>query len=128
VWEVVDFKSGGRHEDPALRVQLEAYAVAVHEAGFPDAPRRTRVTFAHLGGGVLEEVTEEADPAWRAAARRHLASLLAAAASGERSPSPSPACRGCDFTRFCPAGAAWLAANGGSGPRPPGPRPRRSPG
>jgi DNA helicase-2/ATP-dependent DNA helicase PcrA len=110
LWEVVDFKSGRRRPDPALRVQLEAYAVAVHEAGFPGAPERTRVTFAYLGGRALEEVTEEVDAAWREAARTHLASLLAAAAAGERTPSPSEACRSCDFTRFCAAGAAWVAA------------------
>lgn len=113
LWEVVDFKSGARHPDPALRVQLEAYAVAVHEAGFPGAPARTRVTFAYLGGRALEEVTEEVDAAWREAARQHLASLLAAAATGERTPSPSEACRSCDFARFCSAGAAWVAANPG---------------
>ncbi|MFH1329811.1 MAG: ATP-dependent DNA helicase [Actinomycetota bacterium] len=110
VWQVVDFKSGRRHPDPALRVQLEAYAVAVHEAGFPAAPQRTRVTFAYLGGGALDETTEEVGKEWRDEARGHLASLLAAAASGERSPSPSEACRTCDFARFCPEGRAWAAA------------------
>ncbi|MCU0280599.1 MAG: ATP-dependent helicase [Acidimicrobiia bacterium] len=125
LWEVVDFKSGRRRPDPALLVQLEAYAVAVHEAGFSGAPERTRVTFAYLGGKALEEVTEEVDAAWREAARTRLASLLAAAAAGERTPSPSEACRTCDFTRFCAAGAAWVAAH----PlKPPGPRPRRAPG
>lgn len=111
LWEVVDFKSGQSRPDPALRVQLEAYAVAVHEAGFPGAPPRTRVTFAYLGGGAIEEVTEEVDAPWRDAARRHLVSLVAAAASGERTPSPSEACRGCDFARFCAEGVAWVAAN-----------------
>jgi RecB family exonuclease len=113
LWEVVDFKSGSRHADPSLRVQLEAYAVAVHEAGFPGAPERTRVTFAYLGGSTLEEVTEEVDDAWREDARTHLGSLLAAAAAGERTPTPSTACRSCDFARFCAEGAAWVAAHPG---------------
>ncbi len=128
VWEVVDFKSGARHPDPALRVQLEAYAVAVREAGFPEAPPGTRVTFAYLGGGALEEVTEDVTDAWRIDARDHLASLLAAAASGERTPTPSEACRGCDFARFCPAGIAWVAAHPEPPLKPRAPRPRRSPG
>ena len=130
VWEVVDFKSGRRHPDPALRVQLEAYAVAVHEAGFPAAPERTRVTFAYLGGGALDENTEEVDEDWRAEAREHLVSLLAAAASGERSPAPSEACRPCDFARFCPEGRAWVATHPDIEPalRRPGPRSRRAPG
>ena len=108
---MVDFKSGRRHPDPALRVQLEAYAVAVRRGRLPRAPPGTRVTFAYLGGGALDEVTEEVTDAWRTAARDHLASLLAAAASGERSPAPSEACRGCDFARFCPEGHAWVAAH-----------------
>jgi DNA helicase-2/ATP-dependent DNA helicase PcrA len=111
LWEVVDFKSGARHDDPALRVQLEAYAVAVREAGFTGAPQRARVTFAYLGGGGLEEVSEEVDERWRADARSHLEGLLAAAASGERAAAPSEACRYCDFTRFCAAGTAWVEAH-----------------
>ncbi|MBN2113518.1 MAG: ATP-dependent helicase [Acidimicrobiia bacterium] len=111
LWEVVDFKTGRRRPDPSLRVQLEAYAVALDEAGFPGAPDRARVTFAYLGGGALEEAGEEVDEAWRAGARRHLAELLSAAASGERSPRPSAACHGCDFLRFCPRGTAWTAAH-----------------
>jgi len=113
VWEVVDFKSGVRRPDPALRVQLEAYAVALGEAGFPGAPPAARVTFAYLGGGRLEEATEETGDVWRRAARARLGALLAAASAGERSPAPSESCRGCDFARFCEAGTAWLAAHPG---------------
>jgi len=111
-WEVVDFKSGPLRPDPARRVQLEAYAVAVAEAGFAAGPPpRTRVTFAHLGGGGLQEESEKVDEAWLEAARRHLADLTARAAVGERSPTPSESCRDCDFARFCPEGTAWLAAH-----------------
>jgi DNA helicase-2/ATP-dependent DNA helicase PcrA len=113
-WEVVDFKSGRRRRDPARRVQLEAYAVAVAEAGLADPPPPSaRVTFAHLGGGRLEEESEEVDAAWLSGARAHLAELTARAAAGERFPSPSASCRTCDFTRFCPEGTAWLAAHPG---------------
>jgi len=109
LWEVVDFKSGRRRPNPALRVQLKAYAVALGEAGFPGAPDHARVTFAYLGGGTLEEVIEEVDATWRAEARRHLGGLLSTAASGERTARPSTACLGCDFLRFCSQGAAWIA-------------------
>lgn len=112
VWEVVDFKSGRRRSDPARRVQLEAYAVAVADAGFADAPpARTRVTFAFLGGGRIQEESEDVDEAWLQAARGHLDELAGQAAAGVRTPSPSTPCRDCDFARFCPEGGAWLAAH-----------------
>ncbi|HUU62092.1 MAG TPA: ATP-dependent DNA helicase [Acidimicrobiia bacterium] len=111
-WEVVDFKSGRRSADPSRRVQLEAYALAVAEAGFAAGPpARTRVTFAHLGGGRLEEESEEVDDAWLRRARDHLADLTTRAAAGERAPTPAESCRDCDFARFCPEGTAWLAAH-----------------
>ncbi len=111
-WEVVDFKSGTLRRDPARQVQLEAYAVAVADAGLADAaPPHTRVTFAYLGGRELREVSEAVDDAWLERARRRLADLTARAAAGERDPTPSPACRDCDFARFCPEGHAWLAAH-----------------
>jgi DNA helicase-2/ATP-dependent DNA helicase PcrA len=111
-WEVVDFKSGRRSDDPARRVQLQAYAVAVHDAGFAEGPPdRVRVAFVYLGGG-LEEVVEEVDPVWMQASRDRLEALVGAAASGEYGPTPSAACRHCDFTRFCPEGTSWLEAAG----------------
>jgi predicted RecB family nuclease len=109
-WEVVDFKSGRASDDPARRVQLEAYALAVAEAGLAGgrAPGSIRVTFAYCGGEELEEVTESVDAAWLAAAREHLASLLSAAEAPEHLPTPSPSCRRCDFLHMCPAGTAWV--------------------
>jgi DNA helicase-2/ATP-dependent DNA helicase PcrA len=113
-WEVVDFKSGSPRSDPARRVQLEAYAVAVADAGLADPPPpRTRVTFAYLGGRQPREVSADVDAAWLGTARRRLSDLTARAASGERHPAPSPACRNCDFARFCPEGCAWLADHPG---------------
>jgi DNA helicase-2/ATP-dependent DNA helicase PcrA len=108
-WEVVDFKSGRRSDDPSRRVQLQAYAVAVADAGFAAGrPERVRVSFAYLGDG-LEEVSEVADDGWMEEARRTIDRLVAAAATGERTPAPGEGCRSCDFTRFCEAGRAWLA-------------------
>jgi glycerol-3-phosphate acyltransferase PlsY len=81
-WEVVDFKSGRAADDAARRVQLEAYALAVAEAGLAGgrSPGSIRVTFAYCGGDELEEITETVDAAWLAAARDHLTALLAAEA------------------------------------------------
>jgi len=110
-WEIVDFKSGRPRHDPASRVQLEAYAVAVQDANFAvGRPQHTRVTFAFLGNGVVEH-SEDADEAWVTAARSHLSELVAGAASGAKTPAPSEACRHCDFARFCPEGTAWLAGH-----------------
>lgn len=113
LWEVVDFKSGRANDDPAQRIQLEAYAIAVSEAGFLGAaPERIRVTFAYLGEGTVVEVTEDVDAAWLATARARLEGIVEAASAGERHPTPSDACRWCDFSRFCEAGTAWLDAHG----------------
>lgn len=122
--EVVDFKSGQHRADPSLRVQLEAYAVAVAEVGIlPVPPTELSVTFVYLGGGRLEEVSERADEQWLGEARGHLRALAARAAAGERAATPSDACRECDFTRFCPEGRAHLARP--ADPAPPAPRARR---
>jgi DNA helicase-2/ATP-dependent DNA helicase PcrA len=110
-WEIVDFKAGRRRDDPALAVQLEAYALAVREAGFaPDPPRRVVVTFAYLGRG-LDEVSTSVDDAWLAAARLHVTDLLAGASAGRRSATPGDGCRRCDFVQFCEAGTTWLQAH-----------------
>ncbi len=108
-WEIVDFKSGYPREDPARRVQLEAYAVAATDVPFgATGPDSLRVTFAYLGGG-LTEVTEAVDDAWLSGARDHLDELTAAAAGEAYETTPSDACRGCDFLRFCDPGKAFVA-------------------
>lgn len=105
-WEVVDFKSGRRSDEPARRVQLQAYGIAAAEAGFADPPpTQLRVAFVYLGSG-LEEVGEEVDEAWLATSHNHLERLVEAAASGLYDPAPSAACSHCDFVRFCPEGSA----------------------
>jgi DNA helicase-2/ATP-dependent DNA helicase PcrA len=109
--EVVDFKSGRKRDDPSRRVQLEAYGLAVNEPGVLDpAPERTVVTFAYFGDGA-EELTEEVDDAWLADARTHLSDLVERASGGERTATPSEACRWCDFSHVCETGQAWLEAN-----------------
>jgi DNA helicase-2/ATP-dependent DNA helicase PcrA len=110
LWEVIDFKSGRRSDHPALRTQLEAYALAAAEAGLAaEPPEHIRVAFVYLGGG-FEEVAEEVDGGWLEAARAHLAALVAGATGGDYPATPSPACRRCDFARFCDPGRAWLEA------------------
>jgi DNA helicase-2/ATP-dependent DNA helicase PcrA len=109
-WEIVDFKSGIARNEPARRVQLEAYAVAASEVGFGAVrPSRLRVTFAYLGDG-LEEISEAVDDAWLAAARAHLDLLAAGAAAEQYATTPSPACGNCDFLRFCDPGKSFLDA------------------
>jgi len=109
-WEVVDFKSGRRSDDPARRVQLEAYAVAATDVPFaPEPPASLKVTFAFFGDGA-EEASEEVDGQWIASARQHLSELTGNAASQEFEATPSPACGNCDFLRFCDEGRAWVSA------------------
>jgi RecB family exonuclease len=110
LWEVVDFKSGRRRDHSALETQLEAYALAVREAGLaPEPPERIRVAFVYLGGG-LEVAATDVDDAWLARARMHVSHLAAAAGGGRYQPEPSRACRTCDFAGFCESGRRWLAA------------------
>ena len=111
-WEIVDFKSGRPTHIPATSVQLEAYAVAASEVPFTATrPSTIDVTFAYLGDG-LETHTERADNEWIETSREHLLSLLSDIEEANGDPSPSGACRFCDFTRFCDAGGRWLETNG----------------
>ena len=111
VWEVVDFKSGRPSSTPSVRVQLEAYALAVHQVSFaPVRPDHLRVTFAYLGDG-LTEVSEPVDSSWLTRAEEHLAGLIRSIRQELWEPSPSPMCTRCDFRRFCPAGREWVAAD-----------------
>lgn len=103
-WEVVDFKSGRRKDDPSRVVQLEAYAVAVNDVGFAaSSPDSVDVTFAYLGGG-LEVVTERADESWVSSARDHLRSLTDAIEAKEFDETPGEWCHNCDFLQFCGPG------------------------
>lgn len=108
-WEIVDFKSGRPSDDEARTVQLQAYAIAAQEADLgPPAPARTTVTFAYLGGGLVEE-SHIADEPWLESARRRLLQLTEGIEDGFFDEHPGPRCNGCDFLRFCGPGQAWLA-------------------
>jgi DNA helicase-2/ATP-dependent DNA helicase PcrA len=109
-WEIVDFKSGKRRTDEALRVQLEAYAVALHDTGIlPDPAPRLYATFAYLGGDVLEEERHLVDDRWLAAARRRLIDLAGGIEAARFEPTPADHCRSCDFSNVCPAGQEYLS-------------------
>ncbi len=108
-WEIVDFKTGRPSRQASVRVQLEAYAIAVDEVQFaPTKPDNVHVTFAYLGGG-LTEVSESVDAPWLEKARHHVGDLIEQIRGENWDPAPSPACHSCDFIRFCPAGRAWVA-------------------
>ena len=111
-WEVVDFKSGRPRDDPARRVQLQAYAVAVRDGAVAlDPPGKLAVTFAYLGDG-LTEVTEQADDEWVAEARQRIDLITKGIAEEVFDPIPSEACAHCDFLTFCASGKAFLAETG----------------
>lgn len=105
-WEIVDFKSGRPSTDPSRLVQLQAYAVAATEVdlGLPP-PGDLDVTFAFLGGELIEE-THHADSPWVTAARRTLDDITSRMAAEDYPERPGPWCSGCDFLRFCPPGQA----------------------
>lgn len=108
-WEVVDFKSGRRNDDPSRVVQLEAYAVAVNDVPFGDSrPESVDVTFAYLGGE-LDEVRIPADESWVRSARSHLAGLTDSIRQGRFDESPGPWCHHCDFLQFCVVGQNEVA-------------------
>jgi RecB family exonuclease len=109
-WEIVDFKSGRRRDDPAAIVQLEAYAIAAADGALaPQLPESIGVTFAYLGGGELEEVRVDVDTEWLGQARQHLGELAETALGPDYPQVTSEACQRCDFLRFCEAGQAFVA-------------------
>ena len=109
-WEIVDYKSGRYRDDPARKVQLEAYAIAAAGGAVsPMTPDAIDVTFAYFGADKLVEVTESVDNEWLTEARNHVAMLVDQGINGPFEPSPSDDCRWCDFLHLCPAGRAHLA-------------------
>ena len=110
-WEIVDFKSGRRGNDPARRVQLEAYAIAAADGALdPEPPDEIEVSFVYLGGGALDVEKEIVDEAWLETARGRLEELVASAKRDEYDPTPGAGCRTCDFVSFCDEGRAYLEA------------------
>ena len=109
-WEIVDYKSGRTSEDPSLDVQLQTYAVAAADGAVAaPVPDRLTVTFAFFGGGEFAERTVAVDDAWLAEARTRIDDLTDRFDRGDFEPTPSEACRRCDFKTFCDAGRAFLA-------------------
>jgi DNA helicase II / ATP-dependent DNA helicase PcrA len=103
-WEIVDFKSGRRTEEPARMVQLQAYALAAIQVDFGlDKPERIDVSFAYLGGG-LDVHTEHVDETWRNEASRNIEGVTSAIEGNRFDPLPGDWCHNCDFLRFCPEG------------------------
>ncbi len=109
-WEIVDFKSGRSSNAEAADRQLEAYALAVADGAFGPRPAELAVTFAYLGGGVLEERSQAVDADWLATARSNLQTVVAGISDAAFDPTPGAACRSCDFVRFCEPGRAHLQA------------------
>jgi RecB family exonuclease len=109
-WEIVDFKSGKRRDDPARMVQLQAYSVAATKVDFGlEEPEQIDVSFVYLGGG-LEVHTERADGQWQEQARVNLERLTDAIDGDRFEPVPGGWCNGCDFLRFCPEGKCEVGA------------------
>ncbi|MET0830949.1 MAG: ATP-dependent DNA helicase, partial [Acidimicrobiia bacterium] len=64
-WEIIDWKTGTRSDDPTAVIQLEAYAVAAARGGVVGGrPERITAGFVYLGTDPAEEVVHEADPEW----------------------------------------------------------------
>ncbi len=117
-WEIVDFKSGrAPADDPhsARLAQMQVYALAVRE--IPElgpAPADLSVTIAYLGGGRLAETpsAEKVDTHWMKAARSRLEAMARSIADERWAPTPSAACRGCDFLHVCPEGKVFIDSIG----------------
>jgi DNA helicase-2/ATP-dependent DNA helicase PcrA len=104
-WEIVDYKSGRYVDDPARKVQLEAYALAAADGALSNIqPDGIDVTFAYFGDDELVEVTEQVDGEWLSRARKNIAKLVDQGVNGPFDPTPSNGCRWCDFLHLCPAG------------------------
>ncbi len=110
VWEIVDYKSGRNRDDPAALVQLEAYAIAAASGAIGGSrPDSLLVSFLYLGGGTATEVGYEVDAAWLEGAEAHIQALANQVGGTEFAPTPSRACRSCDFVSFCDEGSEFVA-------------------
>ena len=107
-WEIVDYKSGRAREPGPTIIQLQAYALAASAGGFGlPPPEALSVTFAFLGDG-FKTHTEEATNEWLENAGNTVESVLADISEASFEPTPSAACRSCDFSRVCDAGTTFL--------------------
>lgn len=110
-WEIVDYKSGRYVDEPARKVQLEAYALAAADGALSNTPPESiDVTFAYFGDAELVEITESVDDEWLNNARRNIETLVEQGVDGPFDPSPSNSCHWCDFLHLCPAGQREVAS------------------
>ncbi len=110
LWEIVDYKSGSHRPDPALGIQLEAYAVAAASGAVSsERPDQIAVSFLYLGGDTATPVRTAVDDVWLADAEVRLGELMERVMGDTFPPAPSEACHRCDFRRFCEAGQAFVA-------------------
>ncbi len=110
-WDIVDFKSGRRTDDPARRVQLLAYALAAAEGALDPSPAsQLSVSFVYLGGGRVDVEREDVDAAWIERARLEVEQLLDGVHRDVYEPTPGPGCVTCDFVSFCDEGREHLEA------------------
>lgn len=72
------------------------------------APDTMDVTFAYLGGGLVEE-TYRADEPWLQSAREHVEGIVGSIADGDFGEAPADHCRHCDFLQFCEPGKAFMS-------------------
>ncbi len=112
-WEIVDYKSGRYADEPARKVQLEAYALAAADGALSSTPPDDiEVTFAYFGDNELVEVSEAVDQQWLETARANITKLVDQGMNGPFDPSPSNSCRWCDFLHLCPAGQLEVEKRG----------------
>jgi len=112
IWEIVDYKSGRPSDDPARLIQLKAYALAVAKGAVSkDQPTSMSVSFAYFGGGEAAEVSQEVDEQWLSEAEIEIEQLMTVGSEGPWNPTPSSACRHCDFRIHCDAGKEWLRSS-----------------
>jgi hypothetical protein len=91
-------------------VQLQTYAVAAADGAVASpTPDNISVAFAFFGGGEFVERSVAVDAAWLNDARTRIGDLTSRFERSEFDPTPSDACRRCDFASFCDAGRAFLA-------------------
>ncbi len=112
-WEIIDWKSGRRPDDPSAVVQLQAYATAAARGGVVgDTPQRISAGFVYLGSDPAEEVLYRADRAWLEEAEERLVALASRVTGDEFEATPSAACFSCDFLNVCGPGRAHVAKGG----------------
>lgn len=110
-WEIVDFKSGRRSNQSSNQIQLQAYALAARRSGLGTTPPESlKVSFVYLGDG-LDIVSQEADGPWMDRAEERVMELVDSIRSERFAPTPTDACRSCDFLSFCDPGQAHLSTD-----------------